>query len=75
MHLTTNLLVRIHVITFLSITGLFFAASSSANGDYYGGERIGDNLYCDSVLAINVTTGQLVWYRQLVHHNVWDYVR
>ena len=55
-------------------TGLIYAATSSPSGEHHGTHRLGDNLYCDSVLALRATTGELVWYRQIVHHNIWNYV-
>ncbi|CAH1792934.1 unnamed protein product [Owenia fusiformis] len=53
--------------------GLVYMATSSANLDHMGTHRIGDNHYCDSVVALNATDGKLVWFRQLVHHDVFDY--
>ncbi|MCZ6620058.1 MAG: pyrroloquinoline quinone-dependent dehydrogenase, partial [Gammaproteobacteria bacterium] len=41
--------------------------------DFYGGERLGDNRYANSLVALNANTGQVVWHQQLVHHDVWDY--
>lgn len=41
--------------------------------DYYGGERKGQNLYANSIVALRASTGELVWYFQTVHHDVWDY--
>ena len=52
---------------------LVFAPTSSPSPDYYGGERIGRNLYSDSVVALRGSTGELVWYFQTVHHDLWDY--
>jgi quinoprotein glucose dehydrogenase len=53
--------------------GLVFVPTGSASPDYYGGERIGDNLYANSLVALHATSGEVVWYRQLVHHDLWDY--
>ena len=53
--------------------GLIYAPIATVAPDYYGGERIGDNLYANSLVALNVNTGQPVWHYQLVHHDVWDY--
>jgi quinoprotein glucose dehydrogenase len=44
-----------------------------ASPDYYGGERLGDNLFSDSVVALRADTGALVWHFQTVHHDLWDY--
>ena len=53
--------------------GLVFLPTSSPSPDYYGGDRIGDNHYANSVVALNVETGDVVWHFQTVHHDVWDY--
>lgn len=47
--------------------------TGSASPDFYGGERRGENLYADSVVALRAATGDLVWHFQTVHHNLWDY--
>lgn len=52
---------------------LVFIPSSSPSPDYYGGERIGQNLYGNSIVALQASTGKLVWYFQVVHHDLWDY--
>jgi quinoprotein glucose dehydrogenase len=41
--------------------------------DYYGGDRPGDNLYGDSLVALDANTGTLKWYQQMVRHDIWDY--
>ena len=48
-------------------------ADSSPSNDYYGGERPGDNLFSDSVVALRADTGERVWHFQTVHHDLWDY--
>ncbi len=53
--------------------GWVFASTGSPSFDMYGGDRIGSNLYGNSVLAIDAETGKLVWHYQTVHHDVWDY--
>jgi quinoprotein glucose dehydrogenase len=53
--------------------GLVFVPTSSPSPDYYGGERLGDNLYANSVVALRAATGQVVWSFQAVHHDLWDY--
>lgn len=53
--------------------GIVYIPNSTPTNDYYGGARPGNNLYADSLLAINVHTGKLVWYFQGVHHGLWDY--
>jgi quinoprotein glucose dehydrogenase len=52
---------------------LVFVPTGSASPDYYGGERLGNNLFANSVVALNAETGQIVWYFQTVHHDLWDY--
>ena len=44
----------------------------SAAGNYYGGDRPGNNLYGNSIVAVNATTGKYVWHFQLIHHDLWD---
>ena len=52
---------------------LVFVPTSSPSNDYYGGERPGDNLFSDSVVALRADTGERVWHFQTVHHDLWDY--
>ena len=52
---------------------LVFIPTSCPSPDYYGGERIGQNLYGNSIVALKASTGKLVWYFQVVHHDIWDY--
>ena len=42
-------------------------------GDYYGGHRHGDNLFADSLVALDLRTGERIWHFQTVHHDVWDW--
>ena len=44
-----------------------------ATGDYYGAERPGDNLYSETLLAVDLNTGERKWHYQLVHHGIWDF--
>ena len=53
--------------------GLVYVPTGSASPDFYGGEREGDNLYANSIVALRATNGEVAWYRQLIHHDVWDY--
>ncbi len=53
--------------------GLVYVPTGSASPDFYGGEREGDNRYANSLVALDVLTGEVRWHRQLVHHDVWDY--
>ena len=52
---------------------LVFVPTSCPSPDYYGGERKGDNLYANSLVAIKASTGEVVWHFQTVHHDIWDY--
>ncbi len=52
--------------------GLVFVPTGSAAFDFYGADRIGDDLYADCELALNAGTGKLVWYFQGVKHDLWD---
>jgi quinoprotein glucose dehydrogenase len=52
--------------------GLVYAPTGSAAYDFYGADRHGDNLYANSLLCLNATTGKLVWHFQFVKHDVWD---
>jgi len=53
--------------------GLVILPTSSASPDYFGGNRLGDNLYANSVVALDGSSGEVVWHFQTVHHDVWDY--
>lgn len=53
--------------------GIVFAATGAPAFDFHGGERIGQNLFGNSVLAINAATGKLIWHYQVSHHDLWDY--
>ncbi len=52
--------------------GLVFAPTGSTSYDFYGGNRIGDNLFANSLIALNAATGERVWHHQAVMHDVWD---
>jgi len=53
--------------------GLVYLPVEGATSDMYGGERHGNNLFANSLVALDVKTGQRVWHQQLVHHDIWDY--
>jgi quinoprotein glucose dehydrogenase len=53
--------------------GLLFVSTAGPDYDYYGGDRLGNNLYGNSLVALDVATGKMKWYQQLVHHDLWDY--
>jgi quinoprotein glucose dehydrogenase len=52
---------------------LVFIPTGSASPDYFGGLRPGDDKWANSVVALKVSTGELVWGFQVVHHDLWDY--
>ena len=52
--------------------GLVFVPTGSPTPDFYGGARTGQNLFGNSLLAIDAATGKRVWHFQTVHHDVWD---
>ena len=53
--------------------GIVYAPTGSAAFDFYGGDRIGDNLFANKLLALNAETGERIWHFQLVRHDIWDY--
>jgi quinoprotein glucose dehydrogenase len=53
--------------------GIVYLPTGSASYDFYGGERLGNDLYADCLLALNARSGKLLWYFQAVHHDLWDY--
>ena len=61
------------VIAADSARDMVFVPTGSASPDYYGGERVGDNRYANSIVALRASTGKVVWHFQAVHHDLWDY--
>ena len=53
--------------------GYVYLPIGTATSDYYGGHRLGDNLFAESLVAVDAETGQRAWHFQAVHHGVWDY--
>jgi quinoprotein glucose dehydrogenase len=53
--------------------GTVFVPIEKVGGDYWGGGNHGNNLYSDSLVALDALTGRMKWFRQLVHHDIWDY--
>ena len=53
--------------------GLVYLPTNTPAPDYYGGHRPGENLFAESVVALNIETGQREWHFQAVHHGLWDY--
>jgi quinoprotein glucose dehydrogenase len=52
--------------------GIVFVPTGSAAFDFYGGNRKGDNLFANSLLALDIRTGKRLWHFQTVHHDLWD---
>lgn len=52
--------------------GIVYAPTGSSASDFYGGDRVGNNLYANSLLALDAATGKLKWHFQAVHHDLWD---
>lgn len=53
--------------------GLIFLPYGSPSYDFYGGDRAGQGLFGNSLVALHAATGKLAWYFQVVHHDTWDY--
>jgi quinoprotein glucose dehydrogenase len=53
--------------------GYVYLSVESATNDVYGGHRPGNNLYSDSLVCLDIKTGKMIWFQQLVHHDIWDY--
>lgn len=51
---------------------ILFVPTGSASPDFYGGDRVGQNLFANSILALNARTGERIWHFQVVHHDIWD---
>ncbi len=52
--------------------GIVYVPTGSAVFDFYGGDRVGDDLYADTLLALDAATGKRLWNFQGVHHDIWD---
>jgi glucose dehydrogenase len=53
--------------------GMVYVPVEAPTGDFYGGPRPGDNLFGNSLVALDVETGERVWHYQLIHHDIWDW--
>lgn len=53
--------------------GMVFCGTGSSTYDHWGGNRIGQNLFANCILALDAATGERVWHYQVVHHDIWDY--
>jgi quinoprotein glucose dehydrogenase len=61
------------IISVDAARNLVFVPVGSASPDFYGGERLGQNLFANSIVALRASTGTRVWHFQAVHHDLWDY--
>jgi quinoprotein glucose dehydrogenase len=53
--------------------GYVYLPTGTPSNDWYGGMRPGDNLFAESIVAVDIETGQRVWYFQAIHHGLWDW--
>jgi quinoprotein glucose dehydrogenase len=53
--------------------GYVYIPVEEPTGDFYGGNRPGDNLFSDSLVCLEARTGKRIWHYQLVHHDIWDW--
>ena len=53
--------------------GIVYFATEMPTNDYYGGHRHGDNLFSDSLVAVDIDSGDRLWHFQAMHHDVWDW--
>ena len=53
--------------------GIAYLPIEMPTGDYFGGHRPGNNLFAESLVAVDLQTGKRIWHFQLVHHPIWDY--
>ena len=53
--------------------GYAYLSTGTPTNDSYGGHRLGDGLFAESIICVNVETGKRVWHFQAVHHGIWDY--
>ena len=52
--------------------GIVYVPTGSPVYDFYGGDRIGNDLFANSLIALDAATGKRLWYFQGVHHDLWD---
>ncbi len=53
--------------------GYVYLGVETPTNDWYGGRRLGDNLFANSLVCLDARTGERVWHFQLTHHDIWDY--
>jgi quinoprotein glucose dehydrogenase len=61
------------MITVDEALGYVYLPFGTPTNDYYGGHRLGDNVFAESLVCLDATTGKRVWHFQGVHHGLWDY--
>ena len=59
-------------MTLDSKSGVLFIPTGSAAFDFYGGDRLGDDVFANCLIALKAETGERVWHFQAVHHDLWD---
>jgi quinoprotein glucose dehydrogenase len=52
--------------------GVIYVPTGTASPDFYGGTRTGSNLFANSIIALDASTGKYIWHYQVVHHDLWD---
>lgn len=53
--------------------GYVYLPFGTPTDDWFGGHRLGDNLFAESLVCVNAATGERVWHFQMIHHGLWDY--
>ncbi|MEM7078896.1 MAG: pyrroloquinoline quinone-dependent dehydrogenase [Pseudomonadota bacterium] len=53
--------------------GYVYVPTGTPTNDWYGGHRLGDNLFAESLLCLDAQTGKRIWHFQMIHHGLWDY--
>ena len=53
--------------------GIAYVPTGTPKYEFWGGDRHGDTLYADSILALDARTGKLIWHYQMIHHDIWEY--
>ncbi len=53
--------------------GIVYTSTGTSNPDFYGGKRKGDNLFANSIIALDAASGKHKWHYQTIHHDLWDW--
>lgn len=59
-------------MAFDTTRGIVYVPTGSAATDWYGADRVGDNLFANSLIALDAVTGKRLWHFQAIHHDLWD---